>query len=141
MTNARLTLDSATLAATNINAAIQSLTAFVQFVTPTNSSSTSTRTNSVPFNILDYGTAATQIGAAAGNLQSLLTTANQSLPQVQKISDQMTASADLVIWHAFWMGLVLIFILLAGSVCAALIYRSIANKLADSRHKSSEPKS
>ena len=72
------TLDSAGGAATNINAAIQSLAAFVRYVSPTNTSSPSPATNSRPFNVLDYGTAAGQIGEAAKNLSALLTTVNQS---------------------------------------------------------------
>ena len=61
----RQALDSASEAATNINAAIKSLTEFVQYVSPTNASPANAATNSHPFNVLDYGTAATQIGAAA----------------------------------------------------------------------------
>jgi hypothetical protein len=136
----RSTLDSASAAATNINAAIQSLTAFVQYVSPTNASPVST-TNSKPFNVLDYGMAASQIGAAANNLNALLASANQSAPQIEKLSQQATADADRVVKHIFWLALALIFILLAGSVLAGLAYRVLVNKLPRDGRKPDEPSS
>ncbi len=132
--DARSTLNSASEAATNINAAIQSLTAFVQYVSPTNSSPSSA-TNSKPFNVLDYGTAASQIGAAANNLDTLLASVNQSTPQIEKLSRQTKADADEVVRHAFWDGLVLVLILLAGSVLAGLAYRILANRLVQDKRK------
>jgi hypothetical protein len=123
----RLTLDSAGVAATNINAAIQSLTAFVQYVSPTNESPTHA-TNSHPFNVLDYGTAASQIGAAANNLNALLASVNQSTPQLEKLGQQTKTDADDVVRQAFLYGLVLILVLLVGSVLAALAYRALTNK-------------
>lgn len=140
VTDTRLTLDSAAMAASNVNNALQSLTVFVQYVSPTNTPSTPPDTNSPPFNVLDYGTAASQIGSAASNLTTLLATANQSLPVMEKLSEQMTTNADRIVRHAFWYGLALIFILLAGLVVAGLTYRVLANKLADRGRKPSEPK-
>ena len=139
MTNTRTTLDAAANAAKNINTALLSLTAFVEYVSPTNSSPEPEGTNSSPpFNILDYGTAASKIGAMATNVNNLLTTANQSLPQIDKISDQMTANADAVVHHAFILGLVLIIILLVGLVVAGLAYRVLANKFTGGGSKPSK---
>ena len=134
----RSTLDSAGAAATNINAAIQSLTAFVQYVSPTNTSPSS-GTNSPPFNVLDYGTAAAQIGAAANNLNALLTSVNQSAPQMAKLGQQTKAEADDVVRHAFIYGLVLVLILLAGSVMAGLTFRRLVNKPAKDGRNSDAP--
>ena len=139
LTETRLTLDSAGTAATNLNAAIQSLTAFVQYVSPTNTSPTSATTNSPPFNVLDYGVAASKIGAAAGNLNALLASVNQSTPQLEKLGQQTKTDADEVVRHAFIYGLILILILLSGSVLAALIYRILVNKLAKGGGKSDAP--
>ncbi len=125
----RRTLDSANTAAANVNAAIKSLTAFVQYVAPTNTAASSGTTDSKPFNVLDYGTAAAQIGAAATNLDALLASLNQATPQLQKLGQQTTAEADRVVHRAFIYGLVLILILLAGSVLAGLTYRLLASKL------------
>jgi hypothetical protein len=132
----RMTLDSAGAAATNINAAILSLTEFVHFVTPTNSTPS---TNSHPFNVLDYGTAATQIGAAANNLSALLATVNQSAPQIEKLGQQTKTDADDIVRHAFYYGVALVLILLVGSVLAGLIYRRLAGKLAAGRSGPSAP--
>jgi hypothetical protein len=135
LTDTRSTLNSANDAAKSINAAIQSLTEFVKYVSPTNAAPADS--NSAPFNVLDYGAAASQIGAAADHLNALLTSVNQSAPQIEKLSQQTTADADRVVKHMFWLGVVLILILLAGSVVAGLVYRSLANKM--SGRKSSEP--
>jgi hypothetical protein len=139
MTDTRLTLDSAGAAATNINAAIQSLTAFVQYVSPTNATSEPAATNSPPFNILDYGTAATQIGTAAGKLDTLLVTLNQSTSQLGKIGQQTKTDADEVVRHAFVYGLILVLVLLAGSVLAALFYRILVKKLLTNGRKPDAP--
>ncbi len=126
----RRTLESANTAAANVNAAILSLTTFVQYVAPTNTAaSSSTATNSKPFNVLDYGTAAAQIGTAATNLDALLASLNQTTPQLEKLGQQTSAEADRVVHHAFIYGLVLVLILLVGSVLAGLTYRILANKL------------
>jgi hypothetical protein len=124
LTDTRATLNAASGAATNLNAAIQSLTAFVQYVAPTNSAP-SASTNSKPFNVLDYGTAAAQIGAAANNLNALLASMNQSAPQLEKLSQQTKADAEEVVRHAFHYGLVLVLVLLAGSLVVALAYRRL----------------
>jgi hypothetical protein len=123
-----LTFDSASTAATNLNAAIQSLTAFVQFITPTNPGASSNNTNSKPFNVLDYGTAAAQIGVAANNLTALLTTVNQSTPELARLSQESVAEAKQIVDHAFWRGVILVVILLVGAVLAGLTYRKLAKK-------------
>ncbi len=125
--DSRATLDSVSGAATNLNAAIQSLTAFVQFVSPTNAAPTA-NTNGRPFNVLDYGTAAAQIGAAARDLNAALQTLNQSTPELARISGQTAADARQVVDHAFRCGIILILILLTGSVLAGLCYRLLVNK-------------
>jgi len=45
------------------------------------------------------------------------------------LSKQATADARHLLHSAFWLGALLILILLAGSVLAALTYRALANKL------------
>ncbi len=120
LNDTRSTLDSAGAAAKNINAAVQSLTAFVQYVSPTNATPTSS-TNSQPFNVLNYGTAATQIGAAADHINALLASVNQTTPE-------LTAQTKAVVDHAFWRGLILILFLLIGAVLAALGYRLLASR-------------
>ena len=91
--------------------------------------------------MLDYGTAAGQIGAAARDLNALLVSVNQATPQVTQLSRQTAADAERVVHHAFWLGLVLVLVLLAGSVVAGLTYRILASKLTGDGRKSSKPDS
>lgn len=86
-------------------------------------------TNSRPFNILDYGQVASEVGAMSIHLNTLLTSANHSLPQLTQVSQQAGADAERVVNRAFRLGLVLILVLLAGSVLAALAYRVLVHKL------------
>ncbi len=126
----RATLESADRMATSSDHAIQSLHAFVRFVTPTNATTPTINTNKRPFDILDYGKAAAQIGSMAGDVNTLLTSVNQSLPQVKVLGQQAKADAQSIVDRAFQKGLILILVLLIGSVVAGLTYRSLAARLA-----------
>lgn len=137
LTDTRSTLDAAGEAAKSINATIQSLTTFVQYVSPTNAANSAT--NSKPFNVLDYGTAAAQIGEASRDLNATLVTLNQSTPEIARLGQQTKANADRVMKQMFWLGLGLILILLAGAVVAGLIYHALANKMSAGQKSSSEP--
>ncbi len=140
-TDVRQTLNAGGDAAASINTAIKSLDAFVRYVSPPNTNKTSVSTNSRPFNVLDYGTAAGQVGAAARDLNALLSTMNQSTTQFAQLGQQTTADANRVVDHAFRRGLILILVLLIGSVVAGLTYRILANKLTGDGRKSSKPDS
>jgi hypothetical protein len=124
----RETLTAGNQMAVSLNTTIQSLDAFVRSVSPA-TNRTAPATNSKPFNVLDYGTAAGQVGTAAKDLEALVNSVNQSTPQLARLRQDATAEANRVVQRAFWFGLALILILLAGSVLAALAYRLLANKL------------
>ena len=98
-------------------------------------------TNSQPFDILDYGKTAGQIGDMAKDINALIASVNQSVPQLNRLSQQASADAQSVVDHSFRLGLVLIVVLLAGAVAAALAYRILANKLVQGGRppSSSEP--
>ena len=85
-------------------------------------------TNSAPFNILDYGKVADQIGGMAKELNVLLATANQNVTQLTRLSDEATTRADRIVDRAFHRGVLLIVILLVGTVLAALTYRALSRK-------------
>jgi hypothetical protein len=86
-------------------------------------------TNSAPFNILDYGKAAGQIGDMAKELNTLIGSANQSAPEMQRLSQQASANLAEAMNHGFRLGLVLIAVLLAGAVAAGLVFRLFSEKL------------
>ena len=113
--------------ANSLNAAIQSLDAFVHYVSPpdTNSPPQPPNTSSPPFNILDYGTAAGQIGVAADKLNTLVVSLNQSLPQVTKLSEQAVVDGKAVVNHAFRLGLVLVVLLGVVAVLVVLTCRRL----------------
>jgi hypothetical protein len=132
LSEARQTLQSGGQMGDSVNAAIQSLDAFVHYVSPpeTNPAPATVDTNSRPFNVLEYGTAANHIGAMATNLTTLIQTVNQSESQAARLSRQATADAKEIIGHAFRLSLVLIVVLLVGSVLAGLVYRLVAARWA-----------
>jgi hypothetical protein len=86
-------------------------------------------TNSAPFNILDYGKTAGQVGDMAKDLNTLITSINQSTPEMQRLSQQASANMTEVVNHGFRLGLVLIGVLLVGAVVAGLLYRFLGEKL------------
>jgi len=126
----RQTLQAGGQMADSINAAIQSLDAFVHYVSPpdTNAVPTPPDTNSHPFNVLDYGKAAGEVGAMATNLNTLLTTANQSMPQAAQISREASADLKAVVNHAFRLGLVLIAVAGVVTWLVVLACRRISRK-------------
>ena len=113
--------------ANSVNEALKSLDAFVHYVSPpdTNSAPSPPDTNSPPFNILDYGTAAGQIGAAAEKLNTLVHSLNQSLPQVTQLSQQAAVDGKAVVNHAFRLGLVLIAVLGIVALLVGLTFRRL----------------
>jgi hypothetical protein len=86
-------------------------------------------TNSPPFNILDYAKTADHVDSLAKDLNALVISVNQSVPEIQRLSQQAGADVQKAVDHGFRLGLVLIAVLLAGAVLAGLLYRFLAEKL------------
>ncbi len=131
LADARQTLSAGNELATSVHAAVKSVDTLVRYVNQTSASNPLASPASVPrkpFDISDYGEAASRVGAAAKELQLLVTAVDQSTPQVAKLSQQATADAERLLQRAFWLGLLLILILLIGSVLAGLTYRALANR-------------
>lgn len=85
--------------------------------------------NARPFNILEYAKAADEISIMAQNLNTLVSSLNQSTPEIQRLSRQADVDLERAEERGFHLGLVLIAGLLAGAVLAGLIYRFFAEKL------------
>lgn len=119
MPQARQTLEAGDQTATALNTAIQSLDAFVRYVS-TPDPTAPPDTNSRPFDVRDYGTAAVQIGAAARDLNVTLESLNRTVPAVSALGDRTAADLRSVVTHAFRLVLVLI---LAAGIVAALVLR------------------
>jgi hypothetical protein len=86
-------------------------------------------TNSPPFNILDYGQVADRVGAMAKDINTLVNSVNQTVPQLERLSQHSATDAQKVVDRAFRLGLVLIVVLLIGTVLAGLVYRFFSEKL------------
>jgi hypothetical protein len=135
----RQTLTAGGDMANAVNGAVKSLDAFVHYVSPPDTNPGPATTNSAPFNVLDYGTAATNVAAMARDLNGLLTSVNQSVPQLTRLSQQAGSDAERVVHHAFWLGLILVATLVVGAFLAALAYRILAVKLRSARGTVSYP--
>jgi hypothetical protein len=116
----------------SLTGTIQSLDAFVHYVSPPPTPGPAGPPGK-PFNPLDYGTAASQVGSMARDLNTLLGSAGSTAPALAKISANAGDDLKRVIDHAFWRGLVLIVVLLVGYVLARLGYRSLELRLARRR--------
>jgi hypothetical protein len=90
---------------------------------------TNTETNAAPFNILDYARAADEIDKMAKDANALVNSINQTVPGIERLSQQADAEANNIVNHSFWIGLALIAVLLIGSVLAGLLYTFLAQKL------------
>jgi hypothetical protein len=94
-------------------------------------------TNSPPFNILDYGQVADRVGAMAKDINTLVSSVNQSVPQIEVLSQKATRDAQKVVDRSFHLGLVLIAVLLVGALLTGLAYRFVAEKLKRPGHSPS----
>ena len=126
----RETLEAGTAMSTSLDATIKSLDAFVHYVSPPPGSKPEpSGPPSKPFDPLDYGKAATELGGMARDLTTLLGSVDKSVPAIARVSAETGENLKRVVDHAFWRGIVLILLLLVGSVLAALAYRALARRL------------
>jgi hypothetical protein len=130
LAEARGTINAANEMAKSVNAAIQSLESFMRCVVPprTNAIAEPVNNDRRPFDVLDYGKAADHIGGMAREINTLLTSVNQSMPQAKQLGQQATDNVESVVRRSFWLALVLIGVLLVGGVLAGLAYRILLNK-------------
>lgn len=112
--------------AISVNGAVRSLDSFVRYVSPPETNAAPTATNSHPFNVLDYAAAAGQVGNMAKDLNALLASVNQNLPQAARMGQQASAEARKVVNHAFRLGVILILLLGVVLALVAWIYRRTA---------------
>jgi hypothetical protein len=116
----------------SLTGTIKSLDAFVRYVSPPKDPNAPPSTGK-PFDPLDYGQAASQVGSMARDLNTLLASAGATAPALAKISSGAGDDMKRVVDHAFWMGVLLIAILLMGWVLARLAYRLLERRLGRTR--------
>jgi hypothetical protein len=86
-----------------------------------------------PFDITEYGAAATQLTAAVHELNGLVASLDQNLPQVQRMLDEVAARGDRTIDHAFTRGLQFGGLLVAAAALAVLIVRWVSARFVRTR--------
>ncbi len=123
---ARATLKAGNAAADSVHATIKTLDEFVRSVSKTNTSAVSTNR---PFDVLDYATAARDIGGAAKELNALLASANDSAARVSQIRQHVVVEAKSVVDHAFGRVLVLVLVLVGGGLVAGIVYRVVSSRV------------
>jgi hypothetical protein len=82
-----------------------------------------------PFDITEYGDTAERIGVAVGELAEAIATLDRSLPEVQRVLDEVVARGTVGVDHAFRRGLQLLLAGLAGAASAVLAVRWISRRL------------
>lgn len=126
LTDTRETLQAGTQMASSVNDAIRSLHAFTGSFNAgagSNAPATPQETPKKPFNILDYGEAAQQVGAMALQVNTLLTSATQATPQLKQLGGETRQQAEQLVHHAFWLALVLVVAAITLVLVACLAYR------------------
>ncbi len=127
---ARQTLEAGTAMSNSLDATIKSLDAFVHYVSPApDPNAPKPAATGKPFDPLDYGKAATDVGGMARDLTALLSSVDKSVPAIGQASQEAAENLKRVVDRAFWRGLVLVATLLVGSVLAALVYKGLVRKL------------
>ena len=84
----RETLQAGTGMSDSLNATIKSLDAFIRTVSPPPPAEVLPAVPAHPFNVLDYGKTAGEVGAMSRDLLALIRTAGQSAPDLAKVSQQ-----------------------------------------------------
>jgi hypothetical protein len=139
LVEARDTLAAGSDAAKSINTAIKALDDFVRYCNAPSASATAKSSNSPPFNVLDYGAAAGQIGAAAKELNAAIVSLNQATPQLSKLSTEAAAGANRLVTRAFWLGLVLVIVLVGGLAFVAKVRGTPSGQMKKSRDSDESP--
>ena len=113
----------------SLKGTIGALDAFVHYVSPPPDLHAPPKPAGKPFDPLDYGKAASQVGGMARDITALLASIDRTAPQLGVIGGRTASELKAVVDRAFWKGIVLVLILLVGSVFAALAYRALARRL------------
>jgi len=124
------TLDSGEKMSSSLNTTLITLEALMKrFGVGEASANAMSSTNAHPFNIVEYRQTVEQMTALAQELNSLVTSVSQNVPQVEHLSQVTAGEARKMADHVFHLGLALIAVFLVGALVTTLIYRWLAAKL------------
>lgn len=123
------TLEAGAQMSDSLKGTIGALDAFVHYVSPPPDPNAPPAKPGKPFDPLDYGKAAGEVGGMARDLATLLSTVDKTAPQLGALGQRTAEDLKGVVDRAFWRGLVLIVVLLAGAILATLAYKALARRM------------
>lgn len=133
LTDTRATLEAGTQMSTALQGAIAALDGFIagfeEPEPPPGTPPPPAEPPGKPFDVVEYGTAATQVATAAQELNELVATLDASLPEVQRVLDEAALQGDRVVDNAYARGLKLGLILIAAAALAVLVVRWISARI------------
>jgi hypothetical protein len=124
----RETMNAGGTMGTSLTETIQSLDAFVHYVSPPPDPNAPPKPAGKPFDPLEFGKAAVDVGGMARDLNALLRSANETAPAIAGIASKTGEDLKGVVDRAFWRGLILILVLLVGSIPVRLAYRALSRR-------------
>jgi len=123
------TLDAGVQMSDSLKGTIGALDAFVHYVSPPPDPNAPPAKPGKPFDPLDYAKAAGEVGGMARDLTTLLSTVDQTAPQLGALGQRTAEDLKSVVDRAFWKGLILIVVLLVGAIPATLAYKALARRM------------
>jgi len=124
----RQTLDAGARMSDSLKGTIGALDAFVRYVSPPPNPNAAA-TPGKPFDPLEFGKAASDVGGMARDLTVLLAAVDRTTPQLGALGSRTAEDLKGVVDRAFWRGLLLVLILLVGAIPATLVYKALARRL------------
>ncbi len=127
---ARATLEAGTQMSNALQAAITTLNNFLarfdEKAAPAGAQPAPTAEPGKPFDVSDYGEAATRLGTAAREIDGLLQSLDARLPEVQRVLDETAARGERTIDHASLRALEVGLALVVAAALALLLLRRIS---------------
>jgi hypothetical protein len=81
-----------------------------------------------PFDILDYATTAQEITATMAELNATLAALDERMPQVATLTGALESTGNRLLVRLFWVGVLLILVLVSTVTGAALLFRRISRR-------------
>jgi hypothetical protein len=83
-----------------------------------------------PFDVLDYATTAREVTATMAELNATLAALDERMPQVATLTSALESTGNRLLVRVFWVGVLLILVLVATVTGAALLFRRISSRSA-----------
>ncbi|MDA3799142.1 MAG: hypothetical protein PF692_08690 [Kiritimatiellae bacterium] len=126
LTEFRTSFDAAGDAADSVNEAVLTINDFVARFDKSSMQDTTNSTAAKPFDVLEYGIAATKIAGAAREINTLISSADQKMLSQSEDAIILAKSAGTeLVDHMFKMTVMFVLIVITSVVVAMLFYRAV----------------